>query len=269
MNKPNISVSLIKSMRNIDLSETCPARVKAIQIDKIYDPKDHEPQDAMKLGQYFEYLLTGATLRDGTIPQAEMTKAGKMAAAYENVQCHKATWEDIVKGNKYIALQTSVLLEANYKGYNLKGIADVVCLQGDKPVIIDIKSTGFIDNKWEEYGWVNIENKPAIYSQAVFYMYLYHRIHGVLPDFYFAVFSTGKTGDAKLLKMNIPYEIEQLYKDVESSVDYAISLIEYQEAIGWPSSENFNHCIKCGWDACTLRLRSPKAKSIELINLKF
>jgi hypothetical protein len=266
--KPNLSISLIKSLRAIDLNEACAARIKAIQIDKIYDPSLVEEQSAMKLGQYIEYVLTGAKLRDGSIPQAKTTKTG-LAAEYARVEAYKPIWEDELKINNFTEIVTSLQMEYDYMGNNLKCIADVTCKQGEKHVIIDIKSTGFIDNKWEKYGWVEIEKKPEIYAQAVFYVYLYFKLFGVIPDFYFSVFSTGTKPHAKLLKIIIPFDIDEICSKVEHSVDYALSLLEYQNAIGWPSSQNYAHCLDCGWAACDKRLKSPKIQVVELFNIKF
>jgi hypothetical protein len=264
--KPNLSISLIKSLNSIELGGYCGWLFKAIYIDKIHETTS---SDAMKLGQYLEYLLTGATLRDGSIPKAETTQKGELTANYKNVQSHKETWENIIKVNNFHDLNVSVLLEYKYKGWNLKGIADVIAIREGQAAIIDIKCTGKIDDKWSEYGWEEIHKKPNLYGQAVYYTYLYYRLFNAIPEFYFSVFSSVKSGAAKLLKIEIPYEIDEVCNKVEASLDYAISLLEYQTVLDFPSTDKFMLCQECSFVNCSKRLYSPKPEITSLFNIKF
>ncbi len=109
----------------------------------------------MKLGLYFEYLCIGSLNRDGTVPEMVLTSTNKTNAGTKHlieqvknfqkiVNKHKITWqkEDINK-----------LWVVDKGRYRIEGHPDLPAEMNKIPVIIDLKSTGLIDDKWKPYGW--------------------------------------------------------------------------------------------------------------------
>ena len=83
-------------------------------------------------------------------------------------------------------------IDHHFKSKDYSGIADVIAVRDNQKVIIDIKSTGLIEDKWSPYGWHN-ESLPFndnLLIQARHYKMLAFEEWGIedIP-FYFFVFS--------------------------------------------------------------------------------
>jgi hypothetical protein len=68
-----ISQSFIKSLYEYKRGDLCGLQFKAQYIDGVEFPSS----DAMKLGQWFEYMCTGQTTKFGHIPEADRLKPKK------------------------------------------------------------------------------------------------------------------------------------------------------------------------------------------------
>ena len=168
-NFPKISQSLIKKYVDYLGEKECGLFFKARYIDK--DPEANTPpSDAMKAGIYFEYLCTGGLPRSGEVPLPEMTAKGKLTAPYERAQQSAEVFKRIMAHYKIKVLKVGLYVEAD----GINGILDILAEWNGETVVIDLKYSGLIDDKWNELGWQteSLHMKDSIMIQGVHYKLL-------------------------------------------------------------------------------------------------
>lgn len=109
-----------------------------------------EPSEAMKLGIYFEYLVTGALPRSGQVPVPGMTQKKELTAAYQYASDQAERVKTYIKrmGIKVLAFGQWV------DDGELGGTIDMLVesrITGK--AVIDLKYSGRVDDKWSEHGW--------------------------------------------------------------------------------------------------------------------
>ena len=102
--KIKLSQSLMKILFKYKIKEECGLVLKAKYIDNISFPSS----PAMDLGNYFEYICTGALTRDGKTPEPVLLKSGKLSTPYARMEKQKETFDEIMK---------TYDLEVKHKGY--------------------------------------------------------------------------------------------------------------------------------------------------------
>ena len=146
MNKYNISPSLIKDYKRVDYGAMCGQLFREKHILKTLE---FETSDAMLAGQYFEYIATGQTPRDGSVPKPVTLKNGDLNTQYERIHSQAELFKKWCVSAKITDIQTGVLIQVEHNGYNVKGITDIICKVDGVPTIIDTKLSGLLDNKWK------------------------------------------------------------------------------------------------------------------------
>jgi hypothetical protein len=225
-----------------------------------------EATEAMKAGQYLEYLLTGEKPRSGETPQPEMTKAGKLTALYEKLQAYPEVWKHLLV-KCFIdesTIETGVELKTEINGFTLKGILDVSAYTFARvPVIIDIKGSGFIRNKWEDYGWDELHRKPGLWGQLALYDFLYESVFGEVPELKFAVFAPNSY-DARLFNVKISNRNFEKYKlYYEKKIEHIEEEIAYANETFWTSTSDFKMCKNCPMrENCDRCLYAPVEEQI-------
>ena len=168
-----ITQSFIKAFQEYLNGQECGLILKAKYVDGI----DFPSTDAQNLGQWFEYICTGAKTKHGRIPEPEYLKDGKtLAAKYRLMESHKATFERILAAYQIKILEVGKTL--SYEGY--EGTIDIIAEMLGEKVFIDLKTTAHINNKWEDYGWDidTLDTKEKLMVQAVHYKLLGWKIYG-------------------------------------------------------------------------------------------
>jgi hypothetical protein len=192
--------------------------------------------EAQAGGHWFEFMCTGATPRNsGVIPEPARTLKGELTAMYKNLTSHIPMWEQLrPSGARYGEV---LLNETAVFGHHLTGITDVIT----DDLIGDIKTTGHIDNKWEEYGWGGepeyLAQRPAMF-QAKFYCLIYWLNTGKILPFWFWIFANNSS-KAKQIKITMS---EQSLVSFQSEVEYLIEAIENEDFKAVPS---FDRCASC------------------------
>lgn len=246
----NISVSLIKAFDKFTVDEYCGRLFKELYIFKSVSV---EPSEAMRKGQWFEYMATGAKLRDGSIPESEKTAKGFLTAPYQKLAIQA---ENFLKFSEYYGVEdfkTGVVAE--YEGN--KGIFDIETILDDKPLIIDLKTSGYLMNRWEEYGWHpdTIVAKDVHILQAKMYCYLYFKLHGIIPRFQFWVFSSANDWESMIFEIecneNTVEEIERRCKFTREMIDYHLTTNSFDE------KPDYVRCMGCPIMACKQRRLTP------------
>jgi len=90
----SVSQSLIKNYWSYKKGNYCGIAFHKMDILK---QAERLPTERMQLGHYFEYLCTGATLRDGSTPETPATKTGKPTAGAARMQEHAEKFKALVE----------------------------------------------------------------------------------------------------------------------------------------------------------------------------
>jgi len=264
----NLSKSLIHAFDKVDLNESC-----GLAFQKQYLLKEPEfdieptPDSALGKGQYFEYLVTGQKPRSGEEPQAAILKSGKLNKDYQRIQfAAEKCKENLQNYLKVENLKTGRKLEHRFKDKNVKGILDIECHLFKKYSIIDLKLSGLIGNKWEDFGWSEERIKDYNTLQARMYKWLAWKVEGIANiPFYYLVYSS-KNQDAINWKMdyNTDEDFFEDMKSLEKKFDFVIESIKTrQEITGWQATDNYLECLKCP-AKCEKRKYYPNIKTINL-----
>lgn len=230
-----------------------------------YVVKDYQPEPsaAMKLGIWFEYMCTGAMPRSGVAPTPVTLKNGNLSADYERMLAQVENFKKIV--DVYNININEVSKEIVYR--RIKGILDIWCEIDNVPSIIDLKATGQIGNKWEEYGWDerNFQYSNHILQPAI-YKYLIYKTLGIEDvPFYYLVFST-KNSDILFWEVKyVDFEdtcnyIDKLAKELDDFIKYN------NESEFWPICD-YKFCQNCKMQ-CTFRQEIPKIET-KFLKLNF
>ena len=258
-----ISQSLLKDFKRYYYSKSgssfdsnsCGLLFKAKYIDK--NVKD-KPSDSMKEGIYFEYLSTGALPKSGEIPEPERTLKGALTAAYQRASEAASFCKSIFEHYGIKILETAYVLETE----DMIGTMDILAEWDGQPVIIDLKYSGLIDNKWDDLGW-NTETLPAkenLMIQGVHYTLLAKEVLGMNMPFFFFVFNSKDSTDMKIIRQVID---EDQYEQHFSDVLKIKELIQKELEIGFTAIPNYRHCKDCPLsDTCQHKHAFPQPVTI-------
>lgn len=258
----NISKSLIGAFEEVEMQKRCGLQFLATNIMKTLKLPT---SDAANKGKYFEYLVTGAKNRDGSIPEPETIQSGKLNADYQRITEHAEYCKKMLKAKKIEIIEIDKTLESKYKNTNIKGVLDILGNYKDKETIFDLKMSGLIGNKWEKWGW---HEDTVIQYQKIqprIYKWLAWKIFKIVNiPFYYLIFSPKKL-DVLLWNMN--YRSEEMFfedmKELEGKFTYVNSMINYYNTTGWEATNDFQNCLGCVNDKeefhkCKHRLFYPK-----------
>lgn len=256
----NISNSMLQAYLDCKKGKGCLYQFYHQYVVKDYQP---EPSAAMKLGIWFEYMCTGAMPRSGVAPTPVTLKNGNLSADYERMLAQVENFKKIV--DVYNININEVSKEIVYR--RIKGILDIWCEIDNVPSIIDLKATGQIGNKWEEYGWDerNFQYSNHILQPAI-YKYLIYKTLGIEDvPFYYLVFST-KNSDILFWEVKyVDFEdtcnyIDKLAKELDDFIKYN------NESEFWPICD-YKFCQNCKMQ-CTFRQEIPKIET-KFLKLNF
>tara|TARA_R110002012_G_scaffold281726_1_gene471041 strand:- start:1617 stop:2387 length:771 start_codon:yes stop_codon:yes gene_type:complete len=234
----NITQSLIKELEKYNQKKVCGLQLKA----KYYDNIQFPPSDVQLLGQWFEYKATGQKNRDGEIPEAPTLKNGNLPKKYKDILEHIEPFNKMISDNNFEIIETGKRLI--HRG--LQGDVDLVLKDKitNKIVFGDIKTTGLINDKWNEFGWDedSLQFKHNLMIQAIHYKLLGILEYEYEPDFYFFLFSNTNTVERKIYKITLnDNRLEEHLAHVERI--YQIKLKAEKE--GYKAYPNTKECSKC------------------------
>lgn len=233
-----VSQSLLKEYDKYIAGETCGIYFEEKYINKTIQEDSTRPQNK---GNYFEYLCTGATNRQGLIPEPEIAKTGKtkgeLLKEYKFVEEQANLYHDVLKELNGEILDKDIYLEYDNK-YN--GTLDSLVKINQETIIQDLKFTAHINNKWDYFGWVNIEDKPNI-IQAKHYIWLYFKIYNVILPFEFWIFSNK---DAKYKRIRVEMSLSSLEK-WETYLKSQYDKISKDILQGFTAIPSYDRCQNC------------------------
>lgn len=242
---PNISQSLIKNYVDYLNQKECGLFFKAYHIDK--DPEaQREPSDAMKLGIYFEYLCTGALPKNGVIPEPEYVYKGKpnerLSVGYERVMQSAENFKKIIDHYQIKILEVGKTIVTD----GLSGVLDILAEWNGQKVVIDLKYSGLIDDKWSEMGWEteSLHMKDSIMIQGVHYKLLIEKRLNIKDiPFYYFVFSSQDANNIKIVKQEVDESKMQSHivaiENIKEKLRYNI---KFNNFTAYPSMQKCANC---------------------------
>jgi len=257
----NISNSMLQAFLDCLNEKSCFYEFYHKYVVKDYSPA---PSPAMQLGIWFEYQCTGALPRSGDEPTPITLKSGKLSAEYERMLYHIDKFKKIIDTYNIEILEVSK--EIVYK--RIKGILDIYCKIDGLESIIDIKSTGQIGNRWEDYGWDdrNFQYSTHILQPAI-YKYLIYKETGYedIP-FYYLVFSTKNTD---ILFWEVKYlDFDEMCSQIEDLANRLDDFIQNSDESSYTPICDYKVCQKCEMN-CFYRQEIPKIETKFLKKLNF
>lgn len=260
---PKISQSLIKELYKYKLQEECGLRIKARYIDNIEFPST----DAQQLGNYFEYKATNQLPRNGIVPEPILLKNGNLSTDYARMEKQVENFKTIMARLNFTIEKTGF----RFDNPKYDGITDILAIDNNikskdinkKRIIIDLKTTALINDKWSEYGWADesIEEKYNLTIQAIHYKLLAKYQWGIedIP-FYFMVFSTKNDWEYKIFKINVDEATTQQHfvnlKNIKTFLDETLKA-------GWKAYPNYAVCKDCPLSlTCSESVDIPMVKEV-------
>jgi hypothetical protein len=247
-----ISQSLIKAYSDYTSQKLCGDVFKRKYIDK---DLIEDPTDAMKKGMYFEYLCTGQLPKNGVVPQPELTAKGELTAEYKRVKTQAENFHKYLLKMKIQIIDTGKHFEKN----GLEGTTDIIALWNKEEIVIDLKLSGLLYDKWADFGWAidSLQYKEKLMIQAVQYEYLTG-----LP-FYFFVFSSTNEDDCELIRVEIDKEVFTRHL---LQIDKIKSMIELDLNFGFNNYPELVRCKKCPlFSECTNKTEVPLIKTVHYL----
>lgn len=258
-----VSQSLIKEFRRYKKKETCGLVLAAKYLTNTY-PEDGDDSSEKKLGRYFEFILTGSEGRHGT-PTAEYTatglkKEGRLRTEADMTAPYQLAHKNARRIKEYFKKMKIRILEFNvtYERGGLKGTIDIIAMYRGVRVVIDVKYSGLIDDKWNEMGWQMVDHQTVYHApQAHQYSYL----TAGLP-FFFLVVSSKNEDDVLFLE----FEFTDFGREQHlAEVDYVRRGMEYGRDFRFTPYPELVRCKKCAIrEGCAFRQEVPTVKKVKL-----
>ena len=228
------------------------------------------------LGHYFEYLCTGALAKgESEAPQPEYTKKGELSSDFELARKQSVFFAELMTkyGIKLLSAGDKVLADDKWIGTldilaQWESIGNYIDFEfgednPEKKVIIDLKYSGLLDDKWSEFGWNTdtLAKKQGTMLQAKHYKFLFWKKYGFNPPFLFFVFDTKEVGKVKVINVDIEeWELEQHEVFLEKAKKY----FEHQLKIGFEPKPKYDICIKCQFSNwCQFKANTPSVITIK------
>lgn len=269
-----ISQSLLKGLLDLRNGKECGLLFEAKYLKGRYDL--FPPSDSQNLGAWFEYKATGSIPKNGEIPKAEYMKRGKdesgnpqLTAEYRLMQEHIANFNKMMDYYAFDTLLVGEDIKAPYieamenfgVDVMLTGTVDirarankdifafynntrVLVAQKGQEVIIDLKTTGLLDDKWQDFGWEinNLSNKVKLVTQPIHYKYIEYLNKGIDIPFIFMLFSSRNPKDARIIDFKVD---ETSFEEHKSFIDSGIQNLLYFEKHGFKAVPSLEKCSSC------------------------
>lgn len=262
----SVSQSFIKNFWNYRKGNACGIAFQLIDLHKKYE---RPASKRMSLGHYFEFLCTGQALRDGSEPERPVTSTKKPTADAIRVEAQAERFKQMIveKGIEIKETGTVWEHEVPEKGFKYKGVLDVLCEVDGELSILDIKSSGLIGNKWEDFGWdkATFNQKDKLTLQVVFYKYLAWKVIGIRDiPFYFAIHSTTNDMDSLFWRVDL-IDFDVSMSHLEDMVLECVDEIEFLDSFGFTPHPEVKRCLSCPiQEKCEHKITVPETVVVEI-----
>lgn len=247
-----ITQSLLKSLSDYKLGNECGLIFEKKFIEGRFDL--FPPSDVQAVGTWFEYELTKAIPKNGVIPVPERTSKGELTAPYKKMSAHINNFKLFMSYYGIKIIEAGIDVEVD----GMKGTYDLICeatrdiydnlnvlrVRAGQRFIMDIKTTGLLDDKWSEYGW-NLEmlsKKHRIILQPIHYKFLSQLKFGEQYPFIFLLFSNTNEIDFRAIFFDISDEDIEFHKEY---IIKSVKWLEYYMRTGFKAKPDVMTCAKC------------------------
>lgn len=272
MNKIYINQSLVKDLIKYQNDELC----GLVFHNKWILQQFGSGTKSNDLGHYFEYLCTGALAKgESEAPIPETTKSGELTADFKIAKKQAEYFHSLLPkygiklldaGNKIIADDTwigTLDIEAKWDAIFENENLNFDTNNKDHIVIIDLKYSGLLNDKWNEFGWHDetLGRKQGTMLQAKHYKFLYWKKYGFNPPFFFFVFDSKQVGKAKIINVEIDtYDLELHEEFLQKAKRY----FEMNLESGFQPKPSYDLCINCSYQhLCSFKIDKPKIISVK------
>jgi len=246
-----VTQSLMKSLYDYREGKECGLVLEAKFLNNRWD--EFVASDTQALGTWFEYILTEAVPKNGEIPEPERTQKGELTAAYKKMEVQAANFKKLMKFHHIEIVEVGYDLIHK----DLKGTLDLLCkakmdivqdgeviVKKGKLFIVDIKSTGLLDDFYHEYGWNldNLHSKVRIILQPIHYKYIAQQVYGEDLPFLFFLFSTKDENDYRIIRFEMD---EMAVAEHEVFIQNTRQWMDYSIRNGWKAHPEVDKCAKC------------------------
>jgi len=264
-NSIKITQSLIKSLlsvvqKNIKTGEydECGLLFELKFIHKRWDL--FLASDAMALGTWFEYMCTGSLPKDGKVPKEKKVAkpnadGNYLSEPYNRMLKHV---ENFKRFMKYYGLEI-VSVGRTIKADDLEGTLDIeakatkrivqngeVLLEEGDTVILDMKASGLLDDKWQDYGWHldALADKSKLILQPIHYKFIgkYHNVFGKEVPFWFLLFNTKDENDFRCIDFRVTQRDFDLHVEL---IRKTITVLNHYLERGFPARPTMARCGDC------------------------
>jgi len=213
------------------------------------------PTLTQKLGNWFEFCCIGATTKSKDVPQPVYLKDGKtLSAPYQKMEKQVANYKKFMDfyGIKVIEIQSKWIVDG------LEGTLDCLCeatkdikdkignviINAGEQFIMDIKTTGLLDDKWSDYGWEldNLSNKEKIIRQPLHYKYLSILKYGYEMKFLYLLFSTTNEDDFRSILFHSDSDHIELHK---AFIAWSVQWLKHFIKVGFDPNPDVSRCADC------------------------
>jgi hypothetical protein len=266
-NKFKLTQSMIKSLFDVNEGSECGLVFKAKFLDGKFDL--FTASTVQSVGTWFEFMVTGALPKDGKIPQPQLTSKNELTAPFKKIEAHIDNFKNVFNHYGIKIVSSGDVIKHN----DLEGTIDILALatkdiadengevivKAKQQFIIDIKTTGLLDDKWNDYGWElnNLANKTKLILQPIHYRYIWLRKTGEEIPFLFFLFSSTNPDDYRIINFTFG---ESTYLGHTNLINKVLKLYLYYEEKGFPAHPS---PIRCG--GCPLKGDCKSAVDVPFI----
>jgi len=245
-----VTQSMIKSFFDYKAADKpkCGLVFKAQYIDKVEFPSS----PVQMLGQYFEWLCTGAKTKFGHTPEIVKTKTGLIPESYKKITEQAARFPKLMEEYGFKTVEVGEIWSTD----DAEGTLDLQVVTtrdlhiGDEFIpegtscIIDIKTSGLLDDKWNEMGWSldTLAEKEKLMQQPVHYKWLGKKLHGKDYPFFFMLFSNTNTYDCRIILVNVD---ESTIERHTETIEKAQKVISAEAKKGFEPHPSIDNCREC------------------------
>lgn len=273
--KIKISQSLLKGLLNYRKGNECGLLFQEKYLKGRYDL--FPPSDVQNVGAWFEYIATGSVPKNGEVPKPEYMARKKdekgnpeLATAYKLMKSHIENFKKMMAVYGFEIIRVGEDIKVLYPNsverfgvevwltgtLDIRAIATrdiytidknrfrILVAKKGQEVIIDLKTTGLLDDKWNDYGWEleNLDNKVNLVTQPIHYKYIELLKTGVEPPFIFMLYSSKNPNDARIIDFKVD---ESAFTEHENFIDAGVlNLLNYQEK-GFKPLPSLLKCSEC------------------------
>ena len=246
-----ISQSLIKDLMKYQQGKLCGLQFVEKFLKDNFDK--FRATDAMSIGVWFEYELTKALPKGGALPKPETKKNGELKSAFEKMIPHIDKFKTTMEyyGFEIISIGEKIEYKDLHGTLDLRVRAtrEIITPNGEvikegTICIVDIKTSGLLDDKWNDYGW-NLDmlaGKINLILQPLMYKYIEFKKTGKNPPFLFFLYNTADGTDSRII--NFICDDSSFY-ELEATLDKTRQALAYNMKVGFKAQGNPKECAKC------------------------